>query len=265
MSPGSGGSGGARSLPQVDGRAGWERGESWATGTVVVVAVRLRQVALVVRDLPAVEAEVVAGLGVEACAHDLHVEQFGLRNVLFPVGEGLLELVSPFRDGTTAGRFLDRRGGDAGYMVLFQVDDLDGVRRRVDGLGARIVLEATQPGIVGLHLHPRDLGGAIVSVDETDRWEDWPWAGPSWRDHVRTDVVSGLAAIAVAVAAPEVVAERWAAVLGVDAVGATVPLDEGEVRFVPAGERGEGVVGLELRASRHGDLVIGGVEVALRP
>ncbi|MBR12324.1 MAG: hypothetical protein CL442_04125 [Acidimicrobiaceae bacterium] len=227
--------------------------------------VRLRQVALVVRDLPAAEAEVVASLGVEACAHDLYVEQFGLKNVLFPVGEGLLELVSPFGVGTTAGRFMERRGGDAGYMVLFQVDNLDGVRRRAVGEGVRIVLEATQPGIVGLHLHPRDLCGAIVSVDETDRWEDWPWAGPSWRDHVRTDVVSSLAAVEVSVADPDLVAARWATVLGVDAVGATVPLDEGEVRFVSAGDRGEGMSGLELRATEHADLVIGGVRFSLRP
>ncbi|MED5220976.1 MAG: VOC family protein [Actinomycetota bacterium] len=229
------------------------------------MTVRLRQVALVVRDLPAVSDEVAGSLGVEACAHDLHVEQFGLHNALFPVGEGLLELVSPFRDGTTAGRFLDQCGGDAGYMVLFQVDDLEAVRGRVAGLGVRVVLEVAQPGIVGLHLHPRDLGGAIVSVDQTDRWDDWPWAGANWRDHVRTDLVSGLATVEVAVAEPEAAAERWAAVLGVDAVGAAVPLDEGEVCFVSAEDRIEHISGLELWASRHEDLVIGGVEMALRP
>ncbi len=221
--------------------------------------------ALVVRDLAAVEAEVARALGVEACVRDHGVESFGLNNVLFPVGECLVELVSPFRGGTTAGRYLDRRGGDAGYMVLFQVDDLDGVRRRVEELGVRIVLEAVETGIVGLHLHPLDMGGAIVSVDRTDRWEEWPWAGPSWRDHVRIDVVSDLVALDVAVADPEGVAARWATVLGVGADGATLRLDEGEVRFVPADGGTEGVSGLEFRAVRHDDLVLGGVAVALRP
>ncbi len=221
--------------------------------------------ALVVRDLAAVEAEVVRSLGVEACVRDHGVEPFGLNNVLFPVGECLLELVSPFRGDTTAVRYLERRGRDAGYMVLFQVDDLDGVRDRVADLGVRVVLEAAEPGIVGLHLHPRDLGGAIVSVDQTDRWEDWPWAGPWWRDHVRTDVVSDLVAVEVAVDEPAAVSARWAAVLGVEARDDTVSLDGGEVRFVPVGDRGEGVSGLEFRASREADVEAGGVRMVLRP
>ena len=59
------------------------------------MAMRLRQVVLVAGDLDRVEAEIVAGLDVEACVHDLGVGQFGLRNVLFPVGDTLLEVVSP--------------------------------------------------------------------------------------------------------------------------------------------------------------------------
>ena len=236
-----------------------------ATSTLAVVAVRLRQVALAVRDLVAVEAEVVEALGVEPCIHDFGVEGFGLNNVLFPVGECLLELVSPFRDGTTAGRYLDRRGGDTGYMVIFQVEDLEVVRARVENLDLRIVLEAVHPGIAGIHLHPRDVGGAIVSVDRTDRWEDWPWAGSDWREHVRTDVVSDLVAVEVAVAEPEAVAVIWAAVLGVDPHGAVVHLDDGAVRFVPIDDRGEGVLGVELRAASRADLDVGGVRMALRP
>jgi len=231
------------------------------------VAVRLRQVALVASDLKTVEADVVAALGVKACAHDLGVEQFGLKNVLFPVGERLLEVVAPFRSGTSAGRFLDRRGGDGGYMVLFQVDDLEAVRSRIADLGVRVVLEAVGPGVVGLHLHPSDVGGAIVSLDQTDRWDDWPWAGSNWRDHVCADVVSDLVAVEVAVFDPESTAARWAAVLGIDADGATICSsgDECELRFISVGDGGTGVSGLEFRATHHADLLVGGVSMALRP
>ncbi|MDP6867023.1 MAG: VOC family protein [Acidimicrobiales bacterium] len=230
------------------------------------MAIRLRQVALVAHDLDAVEEDLIAELGLEPCVRDLGVSQFGLRNVLFPVGERLLEVVSPVETGTTAGRQLARRNGDGGYMVLVQTDDLVGDRERLDTLGVRVVLEASMPGIEGVHLHPKDVGGAILSIDETVDWLDWPWAGSTWRDHVRTDVVSDLVAVEIQAHDPAIMAERWAAVLGVGRSGSVVLLDEGEIRFVEATDgRGDGVSGLGFRSDRSADLEIGGVRVALRP
>ena len=217
-------------------------------------------------DLDAVEEDLIAELGLEPCVRDLGVSQFGLRNVLFPVGERLLEVVSPVEAGTTAGRQLARRNGDGGYMVLVQTDDLAGDRERLDTLGVRVVLEASMPGIEGVHLHPKDVGGAILSIDETVDWLDWPWAGSRWRDHVRTDVVSDLVAVEIQACDPAVMAEQWAAVLGVGRSGSVVPLNEGEIRFVEATDgRGDGVSGLEFCSDRSADLEIGGVRVALRP
>jgi len=234
--------------------------------TFVAVTLRLRQVALVAHDLDLVERDLIAHLGLEPCVHDLGVSQFGLRNVLFPVGECLLEVVSPTTTGTTAGRQLERRDGDGGYMVLVQTDDLAGDRRRLADLGIRIVLEAKMPGIEGVHIHPKDVGGAILSIDETENWAAWPWAGPAWSDHVRTGVVSDLVAVEVQADAPAAMADRWAGALGVSRSGNTVSLDEGEIRFVePTDGRGEGVSGLEFRSKRSADLMIGGVRMVLRP
>ena len=151
---------------------------------------RLRQVALVARDLAAAERSIIDELGVELCFRDPGVAEFGLHNALFPIGESLLEVVSPTQDGTTAGRLLERRDGDGGYMVILQVDDLDEIRRRIESHDVRIVFVAKAPGITGLHLHPRDIGGAIVSIDQADEWDDWQWAGPSWRDRVKLALVS---------------------------------------------------------------------------
>ena len=122
------------------------------------------------------------------------------------------------------------------------------------------------PGIEGVHLHPKDVGGAILSIDETVDWLDWPWAGSTWRDHVRTDVVSDLVAVEIQARDPAVMAEQWAAVLGVGRSGSVVPLNEGEIRFAEATDgRGDGVSGLEFCSDRSADLEIGGVRVALRP
>ena len=122
------------------------------------------------------------------------------------------------------------------------------------------------PGIEGVHLHPKDVGGAILSIDETADWLDWPWAGSMWRDHVRTEVVSDLVAVEIQADDPATMAGRWAAVLGVGRSGSVVLLNEGEIRFVEATDgRGEGVSGLEFRSDRSTDLEIGGVRMVLRP
>jgi hypothetical protein len=215
--------------------------------------IRLRQIVMVARDLAAAEARVVDGLGVELCYRDPGVAAFGLRNALFPIGDKLLEIVSPIEDGTTAGRFLDKRGGDGGYMVMFETDDLDDARRRFDESEVRVIFEAEDEGVIGLHLHPSDVGGAIVSIDRTDTWGEWPWAGPEWRDHVRTEWVRDVLGVEVEATDPDAMAARWASVLGRPARDRAVVVDEGAITFRPAGERGEGVTGFVLAAAPGAD------------
>lgn len=213
------------------------------------MTVRLRQVATVADDLDAAVAELRAALGVDVCFTDPGVGVFGLRNALLPLGDTFLEVVSPVRPGTTAGRYLERRGGDAGYMVLVQVDDLDPVRRRVADLGVRIVFEADGPGIHGLHLHPADGLGAIVSVDAAAPPASWGWAGPDWTGDVAPRPEGRLARVEIAAVDPDAVAARWAEVLDRPAVDHRVELDDGAIVVVPADERrDEGVVAVAVRA-----------------
>jgi hypothetical protein len=151
-------------------------------------------------------------------------------------------------------------------MVILQTDDLDGFGDRLGELGVRVVLEARMPGIHGLHLHPSDVGGAILSVDETDDWTDWPWAGPDWREHRRTGLASGIVAVEIQADDPAAMAGRWGEVLGRPVEETVVALDGGEVRFLPVlDDRGEGLAGVEVRARRYADLEVGGVRFALRP
>lgn len=211
---------------------------------------RLRQVAFAAADLARAEQELEGLLGVERCFRDPGVGHFGLHNALFAVGDQFLEIVAPLRDGTTAGRLLAKRGGDCGYMVLFQTDDLASVEARAAEHEVRVVFEAIGEGIRGLHLHPKDVPGAIVSIDESDEPAEWPWAGPSWRDHVVTDTVAAIVGVEVADDDPSTVADAWARVLGVDAIDRTIAVDDASIRFVsplPGGR--QGLVGLDVRAT----------------
>lgn len=126
---------------------------------------RLRQIALAARDLASTLDTLTDVLGIEVAFHDPGVKVFGLENGVMPIGETFLEVVAPVRPNATAARWIERRGGDSGYMVIFQVDDFAPHRARLAELGVRVVWEGQQAGAATLHLHPRDVGGAIVSLD----------------------------------------------------------------------------------------------------
>jgi len=213
----------------------------------------IRQIALVARDLEPVVADLCAVLGLEVAFRDPGVAEFGLHNAVMPAGATFLEVVSPTREGTTAGRFLEKHGGDGGYMVILQTPDLASARARLAALGVRIVWQIALDDIATVHLHPRDVGGAIVSLDEPRPPESWRWAGPGWKDRVRTDVVQGIASATLAARDPERLAGRWAEVLGLPTPRRTgaafeLPLQPGVIRVVASDDGNEGIAAVGLAA-----------------
>ena len=173
-----------------------------------------------------------AELGLGEPFNDPGVEAFGLHNAVFAIGDAFLEVVAPIRPDTAAGRYLERHGGDCGYMVIFQLDDLAGARARVHDMGIRVVWQADLPDISGTHLHPADMRGAIVSLDRPDPPESWRWGGPAWTGRSGVGAPGRLAGVTIAVTEPKTVAEGWAEVLGADVSDHEVHLDGGSVGFV---------------------------------
>jgi hypothetical protein len=222
---------------------------------------RLRQVALIANELEPVLDDLRAVLDLEVCFRDPGVAEFGLHNALLPIGTNFLEVLAPVREGTTAGRLLQRRGGDGGYMVIVQTDDLEAGRKRVKELGIRVVWEAKLSDAATIHLHPRDIGAAIVSLDQMREWESWRWAGPDWRKHVRTDVARALVGVEIQSEDPAALAARWGKVFARPAVAKgdgsfEVALEPGRLRFVRETDgRGEGVSGIDVEvADKRGAL-----------
>lgn len=227
--------------------------------------IRLRQIAVTTADLAKTAADIQAVLGVEPCHTDPGVGIFGLKNVLWPVGTQFIECVTPTGPDTAAGRYQARRGGDTGYMVITQVDDVDARRAHVDSLGVRLAheLDHAEEGFRGMQLHPADTGGSFFEMDQmiepgADRvggpW--WP-AGNYWEPYVNTDTVSAITAAELQSPEPQRLAERWAQIaqidLTADAQGnPTVELDNATLRFVEETDgRGEGLGGIDVRAARR--------------
>jgi hypothetical protein len=228
---------------------------------------RLRQVALVARDCDQVADELSRTFGWAPPFHDPGVGQFGLTNAVFAAGDTFVEVVAPVQADTTAGRYLERRGGDGGYMAIFQVPDLAAARARVADLGIRVIWTADLPDIAGTHLHPRDVPGAIVSLDWAEPEQSWLWAGPAWTGQAPSHAPGGVTGLTIEVADPAATARRWAAVLGIPA------RDDGTVALTAAGQRlrcvpapagqGEGITEVTIAGlPGGGPWEIGGVRFA---
>ena len=143
---------------------------------------RLRQAVVAVTDLDSSAEYLQSELGLGEPFADPDVAYFGLRNAVFAIGDTFLELVSPAGEGTAAGRLIERRGGDTGYMAMLQVDDVAEARQRASVLGIREVFNIEFEDIGEAHLHPADIGGAIVSISEPRPETSWRWGGPGWTD-----------------------------------------------------------------------------------
>src|SRR5580692_7164194 len=92
---------------------------------------RLRQAVLVAAELEPVADALQAALGLREPFRDPGVGEFGLHN------------------------------------AVFALEDLDGAKERAARLGVRIIWSVELPDISGNHLHPADMRGAIVSLDNS--------------------------------------------------------------------------------------------------
>lgn len=237
---------------------------------------RLRQLVLASRDLPAEVARLHELLGAGEPYRDPGVAAFGLVNAVRTAGTDVVEVLAPQDPGSAVERWLDRRGGPhggaGGYMLM-----VDGPRSLVDrtrlaDLGVRVVHEAVLPDVTDVHLHPKDVGGVLLALDTVEPAGSWRWAGPAWTGTSPAAARGGLRGVTVAVPDPLAVARRWAQVLDVAApdATATLVLDGGrqQLEFVPAeGDAGTGAVAavLALPGTDRRSAVVAGVRLDVVP
>ena len=223
--------------------------------------IQLRQICLVAAQLEPVIEDLTAILGINVCYVDDGVAAFGLENALMPIGRNFLEVVAPIQDATAGGRYLERRGGDGGYMVITQADSREtqlAARQRALDSGVRIAHEAERGDWHLTQLHPRDLEAAFLEL-ESDQHNDFdgywmPVGGLGWEDKVKQDVTIDIVGVELQAADPASLADKWARIVGaecaVDAESIVVSLNNVTLRFVPLGDdRGPGLSGLHIRVA----------------
>jgi catechol 2,3-dioxygenase-like lactoylglutathione lyase family enzyme len=211
---------------------------------------RIRQIVFAARNLAASVLEFEKVLGLQVVYRDPEVAKFGLENALLRIDDQFIEVVAPTRADTAAGRHLDRHG-DSAYMLIMQTEDLTHDRKRLDQLGVRIIWESSFPDIRAAHLHPKDIGAAIVSIDEATPPASWQWAGPNWQQCAAGRGV--IVDMTISARDPAAMARRWSEVLGLvppheeHGVWCT-SLNDGVLNFVASSDGSERIVEYGLAA-----------------
>ena len=236
----------------------------------VSVALRLRQVAIVGDDYDGTEKVLRDLFGLDVAYRDpghrpgreAGVSIFGLRNFVMPIGHQFLEMVSPLTPGTESagGRYIERRSGPGGYMLLFQVTRADYEERlkHLTDREVRLVAggDISEAGSDAIHIHPKDLPGCLVELrwcENEDREDgDWWPVERTWREHSNTDVVECIKGAEIQTAEPLVLAQQWGDLLQeeVDVENGIpkIATADGPVRFIePFDGRPEGLGGIDLK------------------
>jgi hypothetical protein len=202
--------------------------------------IRLRQICLVAPHLEPAISDIAGIMGLNVCYRDGNVAKYGLENALLPVDTILLEVVAPTRDGTAAGRFIEKTGGRGGYMAIFCCDDPGERGRHANAIGVRTANAITHAPYYGVQLHPRDCRAAFIEFNHTEGSDDvlgpYPPAGPEWQAAIKTEVTQALTEVEMQGPDPQGLAEHWGRILEIPASksdgGAELKLANSRFRFV---------------------------------
>jgi hypothetical protein len=193
----------------------------------------------------------------EVAFNDPGVAHFGLENAVIPIGTDFLEVVSPVEENTTAGRYLNKRGGDGGYMIIIQVDKFEDSQKLVNDYNIKTVWETDLPKAKAMHLHPKQMGGAILSLDWMEPKESWKWAGPNWEENI-SGPIKGIDGVEIQSDDPELMLNTWLRVLGdVERDHENkILLDNTWIKFSQAIDgRGPGISAFSLKAENSNEII----------
>ena len=182
--------------------------------------------------------------------------QQGVENLLFAAGSDFVEILFPTQKDTTVARYIEKRGGTGvGYMVILQDSDLTPYSSSAEQAKVRIIHEARYPAYADIQFHPKDAGGALLSVSSNlpDNIAGGAWypAGAAWESMRPSSRISAIAGVQIASEQPSDLARRWAKLLCYSAISSAdewhIQLNSASLRFSQAYDD-KGFVGVDLQS-----------------
>lgn len=122
-------------------------------------------VGIAVRDLDDAVERYRRTLGVEP-THRERVEDQGVEEVLFAVGDSFIQLLGALGPDTPVGVFLAKRGPGV-HHVAYRVDDAAAALVRLRDEGVRLIDEVPRRGsrrTLIAFVHPKDMEGVLVEL-----------------------------------------------------------------------------------------------------
>jgi methylmalonyl-CoA/ethylmalonyl-CoA epimerase len=169
---------------------------------------RLRQVAMLVQDLPEAAQLYRRILGMEHCRAQ-ELPEYQLSNQVLPAGEGtFIELLQPTSTESPAGR----------YLLIFETRAYDELIPHLKSLGVRITAETRTEATRSAFVHPSSANGAFLEIVEVlDAANPWPPAGPNWTNQGAPPRTRQLRQVAILVRDLDEATERWGRMFGITA------------------------------------------------
>jgi methylmalonyl-CoA/ethylmalonyl-CoA epimerase len=132
------------------------------------VILGLHHVGIAVEDLEAATERYRRTLGIEP-SHRERIEDQGVDEVLFDVGDSWIQLLGALGPDTPVGSFLGRRGPGL-HHVAYAVNDLAASLERLRAEGVRLVDLVPRRGSRGTTIafvHPGGMDGVLVELVQT--------------------------------------------------------------------------------------------------
>lgn len=126
---------------------------------------RIDHVGIAVSDLDAAVEHYRRTLGLEP-VHRERVEDQGVDEVLFAVGDSFIQLLGALGPETPVGQYLERRGPGV-HHIGFRVDRVADALRHLRAEGVRLIDEEPRPGSRGTTIafvHPEGMGGVLIEL-----------------------------------------------------------------------------------------------------
>lgn len=128
---------------------------------------KVEHIALAVSDLEAAieHYKNVWGLSL---VHREVVEDQGVEEAMFLLGDSYIQLLAPLGPQTTVGKFIEKRG-EGLHHIAYEVDDITAALRHLKEAGARLIDEEPRRGSRGTKVafvHPAGNRGVLVELVE---------------------------------------------------------------------------------------------------
>lgn len=128
---------------------------------------RIDHIGIAVHDLDVTIALYRAMFGVEDWER-IQLPERHMDIAICRIGDTMLEFITPTSDAAAFAKFLSERG-EGIHHIAYQVDELEGALRSLEGKGVRLVDAHGRPGIHNTcvaFLHPKATQGVLTELVE---------------------------------------------------------------------------------------------------